>query len=158
MEELRFQKNQKSKKREVIKASLIILFAIIILVVQTNQITIVISTIFVILGLYFIYSSLRNKDTVIISEKGILSSVNGMSLIKWEHIKDFEIKNAVNAKVLVVNISDTNRLLNEMNKVSKQLMRTNIKKLGSPVIIPESEFNNSLEEVKNKIENYKNSL
>jgi len=26
------------------------------------------------------------------------------------------------------------------------------------VIIPESEFNNSLEEVKNKIENYKNSL
>jgi hypothetical protein len=158
MEELRFQKNQKSKKREVLKASFIILFAILILMIQYNQITIIISIIFLILGLYLIYCSLKNKNTVFVSEKGILSSVNGMSLIKWEHIRDFEIKKAVNANVLVVNVSDTDKLLNEMNKVSKQLMSTNIKKLGSPVIIPESEFNNSLEEVKSKIENYKNSL
>ncbi len=158
MEELRFQKNQKSKKREVLKASFIILFAILILLIQSNQTTMILSTIFLILGIYLIYSSLKNKDTVVVSEKGILSSVNGMSLIKWVHIRDFEIKKAVNVNVLVVNVSDTDKLLNEMNKVSKQLMRTNIKKLGSPVIIPESEFNNSLEEVKSKIENYKNSL
>jgi len=159
MEDLRFKKNRKSIKREIMKAIMVIILAILILVLQSDQIAmVIISTALVILALFLIYNSLKNKNTVIVNKNGILSRTNGMSLIKWEYIESFEIRKAVNAVVLVVKVNDIDKLLSEMNKISKQLMKSNIKKLGSPVIIPESEFNDSLTNAKDKIEEYKNSL
>ena len=161
MEDIRFKKNKKHIKREIIKGvlSIVLSLCMLIFVIKSNEIiSIVIFIALIILGIYLIYNSLKNKDTVIVNEKGVFSRTNGMNLIKWEYIENFEIKKALNAKVLVININDTDKLLNEMNKVSKQLMTSNIKKLGSPVIIPESEFDESLNIVKERIENYKNSL
>lgn len=109
-------------------------------------------------GFYSLKRIISNAETVVVNEKGISSRVNKMGLVKWEYIKAFEIKDAINSKVLVVYINDHEKLLSEMNRVSKILMKTNIKRLGSPVIIPESEFNDSLYEVKKRIEEYKNSL
>ena len=159
MEDLQFKKNRKSVRREIMKAIMVVILAILIFVIQSDQLTmVIISAGLVILGFYLIYNSLKNKNTVIVNKRGILSSTNGMSLIKWEYIEGFEIKKAVNTEVLVVTVNDIDTLLSEMNRISKQLMKTNIKKLGSPVIIPKSEFNDSLTEAKAKIEKYKNSL
>ena len=155
MKELHFYKNNKSKNREVFKASVVILIAFLIFALQTSLIINIVATVFLAAGLYLIYRALKSKNTVTVSSEGIYSSVNGMGLIRWEHIKAFEIKNAFNARVLVVHVYDTGKLLDEMKMIPKHLMRTNIKTLGSAVIIPESEFELPLEEAKMKIENYK---
>lgn len=161
MEDIRFKKNPKNNKREIIKAGMTSVLSVFMLIygVQYNSLFIIIVfAVFLVLGLYLIYSSLQNKDTVVINEKGISSNANGMGLIEWKYIEDFEIKKAVNAIVLVVKINDIEKLLSQMSKGSKLLMKTNIKKLGSPVIIPESEFNEPLITAKDRIEKYKNSL
>ncbi len=161
MEDIRFKKNKKKNKREIIKAGMTAILSVAMIIYGAyidSLFIIIVFAGFLVLGLYLIYNSLKNKDTVIINEKGISSNTNKMGLIKWKYIEDFEIKNTVNTKVLVVKVNDLEKLLNEMTKVSKLLMKTNIKKLGSPVIIPESEFNEPLDNVKDRIEKYKNSL
>lgn len=161
MEDIRFKKNKKNRKKEIIKAGLTAILSIVMLVFgiyNNSRFTIIVFAGLFILGFYLIYNSIKNKDTVIINEKGISSNTNGMGLIRWEYIEDFEIQNAVNAKIFVVKINDFEKLLFEMNKISRQLMKSNIKKLGSPVIIPASEFNESLNNVKMRIEKYRNSL
>ncbi len=161
MDDIRFKKNKKYKRKEMIKGGFVLILSVAMLIygVHSNSlINIIVFTGILVLGLYLIYNSFKNNDTVIINEKGISSSTNGMGLINWKYIEDFEIKKAFNTNVLVVKVNDLEKLLSEMSKVSKQLMKSNIKKLGSPVIIPESEFNEPLDKVKDRIEKYKNSL
>lgn len=161
MTDIRFKKNKKAKYKGLILSGFSILVSILMIVIgiQINKIPIiVIFTLFLIIGLYLIYKSILNQDTVIVDKKGITSITNGMGLVKWEYIVNLKITKAINSNVLVIEINNEEKLLAEMNNISKQLMKTNIKRLGSPVIIPESEFNTTLEDVIKRIEKYKNSL
>lgn len=161
MDVIRFKKNKKRKIRDQVKSVLTSLLAIIMILlgiqIQSNSL-IIIFVGFLGFGIYLIIKSFSTADTVVVNNKGISSNVNGMGLIDWKFIEDFEIKKAVNAMVLVVIINDTEKLLSTVNKVSQKLMKSNIKRLGSPVIIPQSEFHEPLQLVKEKIEKYKNSL
>ena len=84
--------------------------------------------------------------------------MNGIGLIAWKYIEGFEIKKGINATFLVIKVSDTEELLSSVNRVSRILMKSNIKRLGSPVAIPQSEFHEPLQLVKEVIEAYKSSL
>ncbi len=109
-------------------------------------------------GIYLLYKNTINSSTIKVTFEEIYSNVNRMDLIKLEYIDDFEIKNDVNTHVLVIEINNQKKFLDSVNKISKAIMLSNIKKLGSPVIIPVPEFNEALEIVIEKIKNYKNCL
>lgn len=161
MDEIRFKRNPKSiiKGRflSIVGTSLALLM--VILGLMSRLMPIVIFFIgFLGLGIYFIRQSYRETDTVIVNQKGISSRVNGMGLIPWRFIEGLEIKEAVNAKVLVVEINNTEKLLRTVNAVSRRMMASNIKKLKSPVVIPQAEFHEPLEKAKEKIEEYRKGL
>lgn len=118
----------------------------------TNNLVLSLSlfTIFVFSGIVFLYVSTINSPIEVNSE-GIKNNTNGMGLIKWEFINGFEIKKGINGNFLVANIVNQEKLLREVNSVSRFLMKTNIKPLGSPVVISEETFNEPLESVLCKI-------
>lgn len=129
----------------------------IALVVLENYSKILLSAALILIaqGAFFIIKGLLNSDTVIINTEGIYSNVNKMGLIKWSFIEGFEIKKLKNTSGIVVKINDQEGLLREMNPVSKVLMSSNIKRLGSPVILPESEMDKPLEIVLTELTAYK---
>jgi hypothetical protein len=55
-------------------------------------------------------------------------------------------------------MKNTEEFLSKKNKVVSLLMRSNIKTLGSPVVIAENEFDQSLHEVVLKIEEFRKNL
>ena len=106
-------------------------------------------------GVYFIIKGVINRDTVIINMEGIYSNVNKMGLIKWSYIEGFEIIKLKNTSGIAVKINDPEKLLNEMNAISKALMSSNIKILGIPVVLPEQEMDKPLEIVLAELTSYK---
>jgi len=112
---------------------------------------------FCIIGIFtlLLVRSLMNTDTVIVDEIGIRSRVNGMGLVKWSYVEDFEIVKLRNSMGILFHINNHEALLNEMNSMSRGMMRTNIKKLGSPVIIPQPELHKPLEIVLQELLEYK---
>ena len=106
-------------------------------------------------GVYFIIKGVINRDTVIINTEGIYSNVNKMGLIKWSYIEGFEIIKLKNTSGIAVKINDPEKLLNEMNAISKALMSSNIKILGIPVVLPEQEMDKPLEIVLAELTSYK---
>jgi hypothetical protein len=161
MDSISYKKNKKAKNKELILSGIAIAMSLFMIKYSDQNNMILFIAMFLGLpgfALYVIYNSLLDNATVTVNQFGISSNTNLMGLVKWEYIVDFEIEKAVNSKVLVVNINDIESFLSEKNIISTQLMKSNIKRLGSPVIIPESEFNYSLDVVKREIEDYKNSI
>lgn len=161
MEEVRFKKNKKSKVTGIVISIVIIFFAsaMSILCMQSQyNLSLIIFIVFLVYGFYLLIKLLINADTVTVNTNGILSQVNGRGSIEWKFIEGLEISKAIHSKVLVVKVKDLDNLFKTVNKVSKKLMKTNIKRYGNPVVIPQSEFNEPLENVKERIENYKNRL
>lgn len=158
MKDLKFTKNKKSKRKQIILSCIILVVISILLIMRQTTINISIFISLSIVACYMLYQTLKDKETVIINEKGIFSNVNNMGLIKWEHIKSFEIKKVFNQKLLIVNVLESEKLLNDKGSISKILMKSNIKKTGSPVVIPESEFNYPIDIVIIKLQDYKNRL
>ena len=106
-------------------------------------------------GVYFIIKGVINRDTVIINTEGIYSNVNKMGLIKWSYIEGFEIIKLKNTSGIAVKINDPEKLLSEMNAISKALMSSNVKTLGIPVVLPEQEMDKPLEIVLAELTSYK---
>lgn len=161
MDDLRFTKNKKSIQRAKALAIAIVILALVMLGLGTMIISSSMILSFLILlgfGIYLMIQNFGANDTVVVNQHGINSRVNAMGRIDWEHIEGFEIRKAVNTMVLVIKINDPEKLLSTKNKASKALMRSNIKRLGSPVVIPEPEFHEPLNVVKEKMENYRQGL
>ena len=161
MSELTFNKNSKSKRNLTVALIVLVLISVWLFNIgySKNNLGLLISAIlFSLLGLYFLIKNLSNSPILTVNKNGIKSNVNGMGLIVWKFITGFEISDAINMRVIVVNIIHQDELLQNKNPISRTLMKSNQNRLGSPVVIPESEFNESLESIINKIEEYKNSL
>lgn len=161
MNDLIFTKSKQNRILGLIISIVLIILSIYMIVHFLKLNLILNSIIFIFLlgiSIYMLYKNIMNTPTVRVNHIGIKSNVNGMGMIKWELIDGFEIKKAINARVIAVKINDQNTLMNDINKVSKKLMNTNIKKLGSPVVIPKSEFQLPLEIVLDKIESYRSNL
>lgn len=97
---------------------------------------------------------LIRKTTLWVDEKGLHSAINGMKLLEWKYVDHFEIKENNKQSFLVVYLNDTELFLQRKNSVSRLLMRSNVKALGSPVALPQAEFDKPLEEVKKELEVY----
>jgi hypothetical protein len=159
MEEIIYR--SKNKIKDIILSALVIVGSALMLLKSVNDdsiIGVIIFSIFVIGGLMLLVRALKNKPKVSINKKGILNNTNGMGLIPWKYIEGFKITRIRNGQVLVILINDEDSLLKEMNPISRTLMKTNTRKLGSPVAIGSSEFNDDLNNVIIKLEDYKKGL
>lgn len=68
-----------------------------------------------------------------------------MGLIEWKYISHFELKKAMGRTFIVIHLNDVDAFLMTKRKVSRTLMKSNIKKLGSPAVISEFEFDKDLD-------------
>ena len=160
MTQIIFRKNNIQKTNTILLSliTVIILCGLILYGIKDSSLLLIISSsLFLVIAIYQLFKAIINAPTVIINEDGINSKVNGMGLIRWDLIERFEIKKPAKTPMLVIIINDEKKLFEGINKLSTLIMKSNIKKLGSPVVIPESEFNEPLEIVIDKIEVFRNS-
>jgi hypothetical protein len=156
-----FYKSHKNKIIEILVGLLLVIVSIKLGMMQYKNKVYFPVTFFVILsvfGLLLIVRNLRSQKTLILNQQGIVCRTNAIGLVEWKFIDGVEIKKASQSRILAFNITNSEELLSQKNKAVALLMRSNIKPLGSPVVIAENEFNESLEEVVLKIEAFRETL
>ena len=161
MEDILFKKNEKKRKKSIVLSIITTIFNIYIIISFISDKSFLLAAVFLILlilSVKLVTDNLLNKPTVIADREGLRIKTNGTGLVEWKYIDGFEIKRGVNTNFVVVQINDMEQFLDEKNGVIKALMRSNIKVLGSPVAIPESELNEPLELVIEKLISYKKSI
>ena len=161
MKEFSFKKSAKNRTKDILLSIVLIIVSSLMLVKSYNddsKFGLIIFSILLFGGVYLLFKALNNKSTVIVNKEGISNNTNGMGLIPWKFIEGFEISRVGASQALVIKTNDDQALLSRMNGISRKLMQSNISKLGSPVVIMENEFDESLSTVKTKLEDYKDSL
>ncbi|MBC8756539.1 hypothetical protein H2O64_17840 [Kordia sp. YSTF-M3] len=151
---LLFYKDKKFRRKQIMLSMLIMVSSGFTIYFAPTMTVRIIFGLFFIVGSFIFYSFTANKPTVIVNDEGIRSTTNGMGIIAWKYITGFEIKKGINFKAIVITINDEDDFFKDKSNLAKGLMKTNIKRFGSPVIIPESEFNVSMLEAIEMIEAY----
>lgn len=94
-----------------------------------------------------------------VDAKGLHSDINGMKGVSWEEIDHFYLKeNSRKHLMLLAKLKDEEAYLSRKNPMTRLLMRSNVRALGSSVVFPQAEFEKNLEEVKTEIEAYQQKL
>jgi hypothetical protein len=161
MSTIEFKKQKKDRFRSLLFSliSIIIFSSLISDVIQKGQsIKILIFIGMIVLTGVMLFKAVTNKSSVIVGSEGIRNNTNGIGLIRWEYIAEMEIKNISNDQALVINVTDSEKLLAEKNPLTRMLLKFNMKRLGSPVVISQREFNKPLPEVIEEIRKFKASL
>jgi hypothetical protein len=156
-----FHKSQKKKIAEILIGIFLVLAPLKLALMQYKNkayFPVVIFVILSVFGLLLLVRNLRSKKTLILNEQGIICRTNAIGLVEWKYIDGVQISKASQSNMLVFNIKNTEEFLSKKNKVVSLLMRSNIKPLGSPVVIAENEFDQSLDEVVLKIEAFRKNL
>ncbi|WP_196889839.1 STM3941 family protein [Aureivirga sp. CE67] len=151
--------SQLKKERKLYVFILIISIACIFYsVLKNDMILLVVYTLFFLFGVYIIIKNFKKTPSLIVNKKGIKSNLNNMGIVEWKHINDFSINSNHKNKFLVLNLKENDEYLKSVSAFSRALMKTNIGKFGSPVIFPSVLFSKPIEDIKEELENYKNSL
>jgi|GEM_PF-2756102 len=156
-----FYKSHKNKITEILVGLLLIIVSVKLGMMQYKNKVYFPVIFFVVLGVFgllLILRNLRSKKTLILNQQGIVCRTNAIGLVEWKFIDGVEIKKASQSRILAFKITNTEELLSQKNKAVAVLMRSNIKPLGSPVVISENEFNESLDEIVLKIEAFRKNL
>jgi hypothetical protein len=156
-----FYKSHKNKILEILIGLLLVIVSVKLGMMQYKNKVYFPVTFFVVLGVFgllLILRNLRSQKTLILNQQGIVCRTNAIGLVEWKFIDGVEIKKASQSRILAFNITNTEELLSQKNKAVALLMRSNIKPLGSPVVIAENEFDQSLDDVILKIEAFRKNL
>ena len=156
-----FHKSQKKKIAEILIGLFLVLAPLKLALMQYKNkayFPVVIFVILSVFGLLLLVRNLRSKKTLILNEQGIICRTNAIGMVEWKYIDGVQILKASQSNMLVFNMKNTEEFLSKKNKVVSLLMRSNIKPLGSPVVIAENEFDQSLDEVVLKIEAFRKNL
>lgn len=118
----------------------------------------------IILGIYYgvislfgyIRFLLSPKAKITIDKEGITDNLTLVSFgkIKWEAVKNIRIENAYNFKLLIIEITDPESFLSKQTGRKQRMLKSLLKKFGSPIAIPGNKINCSLESVETQIRKY----
>lgn len=156
-----FYKSAKNKIIELIISIVLIALPLKLALTQYKNkayFPVIFFVILIVFGLLLFLRNLRSKKTLLLNEQGIICRTNAIGLVEWKFIEGLEIVKASQSRILVFKITNTEELLSQKNKAVALLMRSNIKPLGSPVVIAENEFDQSLDDVILKIEAFRKNL
>lgn len=158
MEDILFHKTQSNRLKSAFSFSLITIILLYFMYDTLEKEKYVYATILSVLIIASIISLIKlilNKPTVVIDKNGISNNTNMMGLVKWSFIKEIRIKQIVKREFIIIKLHNENEFLKSKNFISRSLMKSNIKKLESPIVISEFEFDKPLEDVLVKIIEYK---
>jgi hypothetical protein len=157
MEELTYRQSLKHRKTgTVISIICMVSGALVMLQVEdARSWKMRLGLFFAVFGVLILIRVIRNKVMITVNKLGIKSEVNAMNIISWSYIEGFEIKSRPTGLAIIAKINDPEMLLNEKNSMSKFLMKSNIKKMGSPVVFPDSFFDKPLDVVLEELENFR---
>lgn len=153
-----FYKSRKNKITEIFIGLFLVTIPLKLALTQyknKSYFPVIFFVILIVFGLLLLLRNLRSTKTLILNEQGIICRTNAIGLVEWKFIEGLEIVKASQSKVLTFKINNSEELLNQKNKAVALLMRSNIKPLGSPVVIAENEFDRSLNDVIIKIEDFR---
>ena len=153
-----FYKSRKNKITEIFIGLFLVIIPLKLALTQyknKSYFPVIFFVILIVFGLLLLLRNLRSTKTLILNEQGIICRTNAIGLVEWKFIEGLEIVKASQSKVLTFKINNSEELLNQKNKAVALLMRSNIKPLGSPVVIAENEFDRSLNDVIIKIEDFR---
>jgi hypothetical protein len=156
-----FYKSRKNKITEIFIGLFLVAIPLKLALTQYKNkayFPVIFFVILIVFGLLLFLRNMRSKKTLLLNEQGIICRTNAIGLVEWKFIEGLEIVKASQSRILVFKITNTEELLSQKNKAVALLMRSNIKPLGSPVVIAENEFNQSLEEVIIAIEAFRKNL
>lgn len=156
-----FYKSAKNKIIELIISIVLIALPLKLALTQYKNkayFPVIFFVILIVFGLLLFLRNMRSKKTLLLNEQGIICRTNAIGLVEWKFIEGVEIVKASQSRILVFKITNTEELLSQKNKAVALLMRSNIKPLGSPVVIAENEFDQSLDDVILKIEAFRKNL
>lgn len=156
-----FYKSHKNKITEIFIGLFLVAIPLKLALTQYKNkayFPVVFFVILIVFGLLLFLRNLRSKKTLLLNEQGISCRTNAIGLVEWKFIEGLEIVKASQSRILVFKITNTEELLSQKNKAVALLMRSNIKPLGSPVVIAENEFDQPLEEVIIAIEAFRKNL
>lgn len=156
-----FYKSRKNKITEIIIGLFLVAIPLKLALTQYKNkayFPVIFFVILIVFGLLLFLRNLRSKKTLLLNEQGIVCRTNAIGLVEWKFIEGLEIVKASQSRILVFKITNTDELLSQKNKAVGLLMRSNIKPLGSPVVIAENEFDQSLDDVILKIEAFRKNL
>ncbi|WMI68190.1 STM3941 family protein [Mangrovimonas sp. YM274] len=150
MESVKYYRNSKSKTKDISLSIFLFLIGVTLTYLDNFVVGILIS----IIALIIIVRALLKLPSVTVNELGIVTKVNGIGLTKWDYIQGFEIKKLFNTTCIALIIKDQDKYINSKNKIIQKLIKSNLSKVGSPVIIPSQEFNKDLNIVIKEFENF----
>jgi hypothetical protein len=154
LKQIEYFKDSKQNRKDKFSSIILILFSSLALVNGYNIISLlIIGAMGLAVGLFLAKSSFSKKPAVLVNKYGIKTNVNGIGLVPWIEIEDFEIVEGPNTEFIKVIINDNNTLLSRKNRLTKILMKSNVKRLGSIVVIPKQEFDKPLIEVLTELKN-----
>ncbi|MEN9443072.1 MAG: hypothetical protein RLZ33_3149 [Bacteroidota bacterium] len=156
-----FYKSRKNKITEIIIGLFLVAIPLKLALTQYKNkayFPVIFFVILIVFGLLLFLRNMRSKKTLLLNEQGIVCRTNAIGLVEWKYIEGVEIVKASQSRILVFKITNTEELLSQKNKAVGLLMRSNIKPLGSPVVIAENEFDQSLDDVILKIEAFRKNL
>ena len=156
MKKLIYKKSNRNIIKEIILLIMIISLSIFMIITFEGSTTVFLFLPLILISLFFLIATAinRNKPTVIVDSNGIKSKVNGMGIVEWKFVQEIKIVKGIRTTFLVVKINEVDDFLKNKSKISQKLMKSNIGRLGSPCVIPETQFEKPLVNVVNEIKRY----
>jgi hypothetical protein len=100
------------------------------------------------------------KAALTITDYGINDRLGIFSCgeIGWEEISDIRVTNALNINLIVVVLLNPTEIIEKQNKLKQKILKSSLKKFGSPVVISGNKINCDLQELNNTMLTLKNKL
>ena len=97
-----------------------------------------------------------SKAKITINEEGIIDNLTSYSCgkINWSDVTDIKIQNAYNIKFLIIEVANPDSLLSQQTKRKQRMLKSVVKKFGSPAVIPQTKVNCSLESMELQMKKY----
>lgn len=158
MENLIFNPQKPGPKRAFILFVLPAILSMIFLYVFMKSWTVV----FFFLTVWFsimiiLWGTYSKKVSVRLDGEGIHLRVNGIGLVPWEYVSGFKMMKGPNGRLIALTMDDAEEFIESKGRLTRAIMRSNLQ-VGSPVLIPETEFNIPLEEALEGMSAYQEML
>ncbi len=104
---------------------------------------------FGLVGLLIMYQLINSKPALKLDKNGITnySHFGSGYLARWSNIKEVKIITLQKQKMIAIYLKDETEIFDQVNRISRFLMKLNSKFTGTPALIPSSTFTVKLEEV-----------
>ena len=107
--------------------------------------------------IFIFFDLLTSKPALTINSDGIInnSHVGAGYLIRWKNIKSLRINSTKNQRMIEIDLKDNEEVFQQVNFLSRRLMKANGRFMGTPTFIPAVMIKMNLDDVLSIIQEQK---